>query len=104
MRKKQILIFIFLVLFLVIFNKVLLTNFHNNYDKLSSDELINNEKVSPQELFDGSWKIIKDNYFEKGLNNQDWNRWKKHYDGKIKTDEDANVAINTMLASLDDPY
>ncbi|MBP7212591.1 S41 family peptidase, partial [bacterium] len=38
------------------------------------------------------------------LNKQNWERWKKHYAGKIKTDEDATVAINTMLASLDDPY
>ena len=27
-----------------------------------------------------------------------------HYKGKIKTEEDAKVAIDSMLESLDDPY
>src|SRR5574344_2119584 len=104
MRKKQILIFIFLVLFLAIFNQILIKNFKINSSKFSSEELIDYSNVTPQKLFDNSWQIIKDNYLEKGLNNQDWARWKRHYNGKIKTDEDATVAINSMLASLNDPY
>ena len=35
---------------------------------------------------------------------QDWSRWEHHYDGKLKTPEDAHKAIETMLASLADPY
>lgn len=66
--------------------------------------MINPQKVSSQKLFDKTWVIIKSNFYDAKLNGQDWKRWKKHYDGKIKTDEDANVAINTMLESLDDPY
>src|SRR5574344_2241093 len=104
MHKKQVIFFIFAVLFLVIFNQVLLKNFYINSDKLSGDDLIDYTKVTPQKLFDSSWKVIRDTYYEENLNKQDWKRWKNHYKNRIKTDEDASVAINTMLASLDDPY
>jgi len=66
--------------------------------------LVNNEKVAPDVLFNRSWKIIKTSYYDKTMNDQNWNRWEKHYKNKIKTDEDAAVAVNSMLASLDDPY
>ena len=65
---------------------------------------VNKEYISPQKLFDKTWKIIKKSYYDTSLNEQDWYRWKLHYQGKIKTEEDAYVAINTMLASLNDPY
>lgn len=47
---------------------------------------------------------MKTNYYSKNLNKQNWARWKKRYSNKIKTKEDAYVAINSMLASLNDPY
>ena len=65
---------------------------------------INKEQIPPQKLFDKTWKIIKKSYYDTELNEQNWYRWKLHYQGKIKTEEDAYVAINTMLASLNDPY
>lgn len=102
--KKQIVIFILLVLMLVIFNKILMREFTTNSDVINTHELVNNEKISSQKLFDRSWKIIKNTFYDASLNQQDWNRWEKHYKGKIKSDEDANVAINTILESLDDPY
>lgn len=89
---------------LVIFNKILMREFTTNSDVINTHELVNNEKISSQKLFDRSWKIIKNTFYDASLNQQDWNRWEKHYKGKIKTDEDANVAINTILESLDDPY
>lgn len=102
--KKQFLIFILLVFILVIFNKVLMGHYLVNTSAVNTDGLLNSQKVSPQKLFDKNWVIIKSSFYDSNLNGQDWKRWKKHYDGKIKTDEDANVAINTMLESLDDPY
>ena len=33
-----------------------------------------------------------------------WAKWRHKYDSKIHTNEDAYVAINTMVASLNDPY
>lgn len=102
--KKQIVIFILLVLSLFVFNKFLMGEFISNSSILSTDELINNKHVKSQELFDQTWQIVKSNFYDPILNGQSWDRWKKHYKGKIKTDEDAQVAISTMLESLDDPY
>ena len=66
--------------------------------------MINSEEVAPQKLFDRTWRIISKEYYEPTLNHQNWARWKYHYQGKIKTDEDARVAIDTMIASLNEPY
>ena len=102
--KKQIIIFILLVLLLILFNKILLGGFRMNSSTIDANELVNRRKVNSQSLFDKSWDIIRKNYYDSDLNSQDWNRWEKHYRNKIKTDADANVAINSMLESLDDPY
>ena len=73
-------------------------------NELSSNSYVNNEKIDPQDLFLESWLLVKQSYAEPHLNNQNWSRWKKRYANKIKDNDDAYVAINTMLASLDDPY
>lgn len=65
---------------------------------------IDTTRVSAQTLFDKSWSTIRAEYYDPNFNHQKWVRWKNHYQGKIKTEEDAKVAIETMLASLDDPY
>ena len=70
----------------------------------SRQALVNSENITPQRLFDKTWKVISREYYEPTLNHQDWSRWKTHYHGKIKTDEDARVAIDTMIASLNEPY
>ncbi len=101
--KKQLLIFISLVFVLFMFNKVLLRDFSTN-TTVTTDDLLNRQKVTSQKLFDKNWRVIRDNFYDSKLNGQDWSYWKKHYAGKILTDEDANVAINTMIESLDDPY
>lgn len=102
--KKQVIIFILLVAMLLIFNKILMRNLVSDSTSVNTDELVNKEHVSSQKLFDNAWKIIKNNFYDSDLNKQNWGRWEKHYNGKIKNDDDANVAINTMLESLDDPY
>ena len=100
--------------FLLLLVGVLILSFlsYDNYktrqvkriSSISEINIINDDNVSPRELFDSSWSIIKSNYYNRSLNHQNWNRWKKRYINKIKTQEDAYVAINTMLASLDDSY
>lgn len=65
---------------------------------------VDNTQVSAQKLFEKSWHTIKNEYYDPTFNHQHWSRWKEHYQGKIKTEDDAKVAIDTMLASLDDPY
>ncbi len=71
---------------------------------ISTLNTINEKKVSPKGLFLESWQIIKTNYYSADLNEQNWIKWKKRYLHKIKTQEDAYVAINSMIASLDDSY
>ncbi len=102
-RRVKALIFLgFAVATLFAINSFYLTN-HN--PMLETDtKTIDTTVVSPQKLFDKSWQTIKNEYYDPTFNHQHWNRWRNHYQGKIKTSDDAKVAIDTMLASLDDPY
>ena len=59
---------------------------------------------NPQELYDQVWKLIDAKYLDSQQNHQNWHRWRHKYDGGMKTDKDSYVAIETMLASLNDPY
>lgn len=76
----------------------------NNPLYSTSEEMVIRDHVSSQKLFDNVWGIVKSNYYDASMNHQQWSRWKEHYSGRIKTDDDAKVAIDTMLASLNDPY
>lgn len=58
----------------------------------------------PSDLYDNVWRLINTKYVDQTDNMQDWNIWRHKYDNYIKTDEDAYVAIETMVASLNDPY
>ena len=58
----------------------------------------------PSDLYDNVWRLINTKYVDPSDNMQDWNIWRHKYDKYIKTDEDCYVAIETMLASLNDPY
>lgn len=76
----------------------------NAINNVSEINITNNKQISAQELFNESWTIIKTSYYSHNLNNQNWAKWKKRYANKIETQEDAYVAINSMIASLDDSY
>lgn len=91
-----------MVLVLFVLNKAFMTA--NNPIYTSNEEMVNHEYISSQKLFENVWSIAKTNYYDASMNEQSWSRWKDHYSGKIKNDEDAKVAIDTMLASLNDPY
>ena len=104
MKKKQLFIFLLSVLILVIFNKVFLSAFTRTNAFYSRQAIVNTEEIAPQKLFNKTWKIISQEYYEPSLNHQNWLRWKERYQGKIKTDDDARVAIDTMIASLNEPY
>ena len=60
--------------------------------------------ATPDQLYDDVWQLINKKYYDPTDNSQDWNRWRYRYEHKLKTKEDAYVAIETMLASLNDPY
>ena len=59
---------------------------------------------SPVDLYDNVWRLINTKFVDQTNNSQDWAKWRHKYDNQIKTNEDAYVAINTMVASLNDPY
>ena len=102
MNKNQFAIFLFLVMILLVLNRFLMLK--DEVPLTETQEMVNHSHVSSQRLFENVWEEIRDNYYDAELNKQDWTRWKEHYHGKIKNDDDAKVAIDTMLASLDDPY
>ncbi len=93
-----------ITLFLLVVLNVAFIEYSNDNSRLIEELEHNHDHVSYQKLFDNTWAEIKDNYYDASLNSQIWYRWKEHYRGKIKTEADAKVAIDTMLASLNDPY
>ena len=60
--------------------------------------------ATPAELYDDVWNIVNKKYYDPSDNCQDWKKWRYRYENKLKSKEDAYVAIETMLASLNDPY
>ena len=59
---------------------------------------------TPRDLYDEVWKLVNSKYVDVNQNGQNWHRWRHKYDSVIHTNEDAYVAIETMLSSLNDPY
>lgn len=59
---------------------------------------------SPVDLYDNVWRLVNMKFVDQTNNDQNWAKWRHKYDNKIVTNEDAYVAINTMVASLNDPY
>ena len=89
MRKLMKKSIIFLSIFLFMFGWVIRSNVHAS---------------TPVELYDNVWRLINSKYVDQTNNEQDWRKWRHKYDNVIKTDEDAYVAIETMVASFNDPY
>src|SRR5574344_2210076 len=89
MRKLMKKSLIFLSLFIFMFGWVIRSNV---------------QASTPIELYDNVWRLINTKYVDPTNNEQNWTKWRHKYDNVIKTDEDAYVAIDTMVASLNDPY
>ncbi len=89
MRKIMKKSIIFLGLFVVMFSWVIRSNVH---------------AATPAELYDNVWRLINSKYVDQTNNEQDWLKWRHKYDNVLKTEDDAYVAIDTMVASLNDPY
>jgi carboxyl-terminal processing protease len=71
---------------------------------LAETETYQHPVIPPEQLYKRSWAMINDMFYDKTFGHQDWDRWRHRYDGKLKTQEDAHKAIETMIASLGDPY
>ena len=104
MKKRELIIFILTAIIVYVLYQYISTTVVMNSPILQSNDLINNKKVTPQELYEESWETVKKSYLDSSYNSQDWKKWKNRYKGRLKTDEDARIAIETMLASLDDSY
>lgn len=104
MRVKQFFIIILLILILVMFNRIFFKTFNRANNYFSTQNLYSNETIQPDKLFDKAWRIIEKEYYDPSMNHQDWNKWKQHYNNKILTNDDAKVAIDTIVASLNEPY
>ncbi len=102
MKYTKSILFISIIGLLFALNNIFLVA--DNVEITDIDDIVNHDIVSPQKLVDDTWDMIHDNYYDSTLNHQKWSKWKSHYRNKIKTADDAKVAIDTMLASLDDPY
>ena len=102
---KYLLIGLFVLFLLFVFTyKNFLKSQKEHIESISTRGEINTEIVSPKELFVTTWKLIKYNYVDSKLNGQSWEYWKNHYLKNVETIDDAYVAINSLIASLDDPY
>ncbi len=55
-------------------------------------------------LFLSTYDVLIKESFESNIDKQDFSYWKKRYLNVINNDEDAYVAIKSMVESLDDPY
>ncbi len=101
-RIKAVIFFVAAAITLFAVNAFFLNN-HNPMLNVK-EQKVNTSQLSPQKLFEHTWQVVKNEYYDPNFNRQYWIRWKNHYRGKIKTADDAKIAIETMLASLDDPY
>ena len=104
MRVKHFAITLILILILFAFNKMFLNTFNRANSYFLSQSLYTESVMQPQQFFDKTWKVIYKDYYDPTLNHQNWDRWKYRYQNKIHTEDDAKVAIDTMIASLDEPY
>jgi carboxyl-terminal processing protease len=64
----------------------------------------NNPSVQAQTLFEEAWQRAKTDFRDPSMNHQQWDTWRQRYDGKLSEPADAYVAIDSMLASLNDEY
>lgn len=62
------------------------------------------DMATPDSLYSQVWNLVDSNYYDQSFHDQDWSRWQHRYDGKLHEMTDSYKAIETMLASLGDPY
>ena len=100
MRKLMKKSLIFAGVFVLLFGCII----HNNVIASFIYNTVNASPFSPVYLYDQVWSLVNKKYVDQTNNAQDWSKWRHKYDSVMVTEEDAYLAINTMLASLNDPY
>jgi carboxyl-terminal processing protease len=61
-------------------------------------------ETEAEQVYHQVWELISKQFYDPTYNGQDWNYWAHRYDGKIKTDDDEQKAIDTMLCSLGERF
>jgi len=102
--KRRYLALLAIIILATTLNTIFYKTFLKTENIKNGGLLTNDRQILPEQLYITSAHIIKDRYIEADMNHQDWSYWLTRYNGKIKTDADAKVAIDTMIASLDEPY
>ncbi|MEW5819452.1 MAG: S41 family peptidase [Cyanobacteriota bacterium] len=62
------------------------------------------KQLTPVELYHKAWTIIKNEYYDPSRTGDEWNYWEHRYDDVLLTNDDAYIAIQTMIESLNDRY
>jgi carboxyl-terminal processing protease len=60
--------------------------------------------LESEQLYQEVWAAVNREFVDGSMNGQNWQRWEARYKGKLHNLEDAYIASETMLASLDDAY
>ncbi|MEB3286427.1 MAG: S41 family peptidase [Vampirovibrionales bacterium] len=78
--------------------------FFNQPAGRSIESAADKKALQAERVYHDAWQMLLEEYVDGSFNGQDWYRWKDHYKGRLKDEEDAYVAIQTMTASLNDIY
>jgi carboxyl-terminal processing protease len=62
------------------------------------------QAYTPQAMYDDVWRLVQAKHLDNSKNGQAWAIWRHRFDPDLETEDDAYVAIATMLASLNDRY
>lgn len=57
-----------------------------------------------QFMYHVAWQQVRDNFVDPRFAGQDWSAWEHKFDGQLHDIPDAVKAVQTMTASLSDPY
>ncbi len=101
MKKFQVLFLLILILFVSgCTNKDLIET--KNYQIACEQQ--GDKSTCSKYLFLTTYDVLKKYSFESNIDKQDFSYWKKRYLEQINNEDDAYLAINSMVESLDDPY
>ncbi len=104
---KNILLYVIIIILILYVTDIIIRPYeYINMSKLNNkvEKIHHLQQIAPSRVYINAWRIARNEYADKTMNKQKWQRWRNRYKGQIKTMEDADVAINTMLYSLNDPY
>jgi carboxyl-terminal processing protease len=75
-----------------------------NFQLSDSAKLKTPLAAQARQIYAEAWASLKQDFMDPTMNGQDWPRWRHRYDNEMETPQDAYVAVETMVASLNDDY